>query len=53
MLLNGRKRNKSACLADCSTVLDSAATRYQVKLKESMYIKREKPDLNQQFKHIN
>ena len=25
----------------------------RVKLKESMYIKREKPDLNQQVKHIN
>ena len=28
-------------------------TSYQVKLKESMYIKWEKPDLNQQVKHIN
>ena len=40
------------CLADCFTVLDSAATTYQVKLKESMYIKWEKPDLNQQVKHL-
>ena len=42
----------------CSVVppvskLDSAATKFQVKLKESMYIKWEKPDLNQQAKHIN
>ena len=28
-------------------------SKYQVKLKESMYIKWEKPDLNQQVKHIN
>ena len=34
-------------------ILDSAATKYQVKLKESMFIKWEKPDLNQQGKHIN
>ena len=34
-------------------ILDSAATKYQVKLKESMFIKWEKPDLNQQVKHIN
>ena len=27
--------------------------KYQVKLKESMFIKWEKPDLNQQVKHIN
>ena len=33
--------------------LDSATTKFQVKLKESMYIKWEKPDLNQQVKHIN
>ena len=26
---------------------------YQVKLKEYVYIKWEKPDLNQQVKHIN
>ena len=42
-----------ACSADCFTVLDSATTKFQVKLKESMYIKWEKPDLNQQVKHIN
>ena len=29
----------------------SAATKFQVKLKESMYIKWDKPDLNQQVKH--
>ena len=38
------------CIRDS---LDSAATKYQVKLKESMFIKWEKPDLNQQVKHIN
>ena len=29
------------------------STKYQEKLKESMVIKWEKPDLNQQVKHIN
>ena len=33
---------------DCFEILDSAATKYQVKLKESMFIKWERPDLNQQ-----
>ena len=42
-----------SCSADCFTVLDSATTKFQVKLKESMYIKWKKPDLNQQVKHIN
>ena len=44
---------RTSCNLDCFKILDSAFTRYQVKLKESMYIKWEKPDLNQQVKHIN
>ena len=40
-----------SCSADCFTVLDSATTKFQVKLKESMYIKWKKPDLYQQVKH--
>ena len=43
----------TSCNLDCFKILDSAPTRYQVKLKESMYIKWEKPDLNQQVKHIH
>ena len=34
-------------------ILYSAATNFQVELKESMYTKWKKPDLNQQVKHIN
>ena len=44
---------RASCTPDCFEILDSAATKYQVKLKESMFIKWEKPDLNQQVKHIN
>ena len=44
---------RTSCNLDCFKILDSAPTKYQVKLKESMYIKWEKPDLNQQVKHIN
>jgi len=36
-----------------SKILDSAPTKYQVKRKESMYVKWEKPDLYKQVKHIN
>ena len=42
-----------SCSVDCFTVLDSATTKFQVKLKESMYIIWEKPDLNQQVKHAS
>ena len=44
---------RTSCNLDYFKILDSARTRYQVKLKESMHIKWEKPDLNQQVKHIN
>ena len=44
---------RTSCNLDCFNILDSAPTKYQVKLKESMYIRWEKPDLNQQVKHIN
>ena len=43
----------TSCTPDCFQILDSAATKYQVKLKQSMFIKWEKPVLNQQVKHIN
>ena len=41
---------RTSCNLDCFKILDSAHTKYQVKLKDSMYIKWEKPDLNQQVK---
>ena len=44
---------RASCTPDYFEILDSAATKHQVKLKESMFIKWEKPDINQQVKHIN
>ena len=37
----------------CFNNYASSISKYQAKLKESMFIKGEKPDLNQQVKHIN
>ena len=34
-------------------IIFSFSIKYQAKLKESMFIKWEKPNLNQQVKHIN
>ena len=40
--------------ADCFEILDSAPTKFQLKLKEAyMYINWEKPNLNQQAHHVN
>ena len=38
---------RASCTPDYFEILDSAATKHQVKLKESMFIKWEKPDINQ------
>ena len=42
-----------SCSADCFEILDSAPTKFQLKLKEAMYINWEKPNLNQQVHHVN
>ena len=36
----------------CFSILDSATTKYQTKLKEGMYIDWEKPNLNKQKNHL-
>ena len=42
---------RESCSTECSTILDTAASGFQLKIKEAMYIKWEKPILNQQVKH--
>ena len=44
---------RQSCSADCFEILDSAPTKFQLKLKEAMYINWEKPNLNQQVHHVN
>ena len=41
--LQGSEFCRASCTPDCFEILDSAATKYQVKLKESMFIKWENP----------
>ena len=50
-LVQGPGSCRTSNTPDCFQILDSEAIKYQVKLKESMFIKWEKPDLNQQVKH--
>ena len=42
-----------SCSTDCFEILDSAPTKFQLKLKEAMHINWEKPNLNQQVHHVN
>ena len=47
------ERCRQSCCADCFEILDSAPTKFQLKLKEVMHINWEKPNLNQQVHHVN
>ena len=38
--------------SDFFSILDYAQTQFQIKIKESMYIDWEKPNLNKQLKHL-
>ena len=49
-------QSKEECFSsfdlNCFSILDSATTKYQTKLKEGMYIDWEKPNLNKQKNHF-
>ena len=47
------ERCRQSCSADCFEILDSAPTKFQLKLNEAMHINWEKPNLNQQVHHVN
>ena len=42
---------RESCSTECFTILDTAASGFQLKIKEAMYIKWKKPILNQKVKH--
>ena len=44
---------KCLCSEDCFKILDSAPTRFQLKIEEAMHIFWEQPSLNSQVKHLN
>ena len=40
-----------SCATECLAILDSAASKFQIKIKEALHIKWENTILNQQLKH--
>ena len=44
---------KNACSEECFTILDSAPSPYQLRIKEAIHIGFEKPCLNKQLYHVN
>ena len=51
--LQSSERCCRSCSVDFFKILDSAPTKFQLKLKEAMHINWEKPNLNQQVHHVN
>ena len=41
----------NACSRDCFTILDTARTKHQLRIKESLFISLLKPTLNKQKSH--
>lgn len=44
---------RSKYTRSCFTILDTANTSFSLKLKEALYIRKHKPDLNKQVQHFN
>ena len=42
-----------SCDTECFTILDSAASKFKIKIKEALHIKWEHPILNQQLRHLD
>ena len=51
--LNTNRKCKELCNAKCFEIIDSATSSYRLKLKEAIYITREKPSLKKQVEHVS
>ena len=52
-LQSSRAACHDSCNTECFTILDSAASKFQIKIKEALHIKWENPILNQQLSHLD
>ena len=51
--LQSSRACRDSCATESFTILDSAASKFQIKVKEALHIKRENPIFNQQLKHLD
>ena len=51
--LQSSRTCRDSCSAESFTILDSAASSFQVRIKEALYIKWEIPTLSQQLRHLD
>ena len=51
--LRGSDKRRESCSDNCFTVIDTASTYHQLKIKEALHISWEKPILNKQVQHFD
>ena len=51
--LKGSESCRNLCSEVCFSILDSALTSFQLKIKEALLIEWERPSLNKQIKHVD
>ena len=51
--INGSDTCKAFCSEDCFSILDTASTSFQLRIKEALHIGWEKPLLKKQISHVN
>ena len=51
--INRSETCKALCSEDCFSLLDTASTSFQLKIKEALHIGWERPLLNKQVNHVN
>ena len=51
--LDENHNRKSLSTPDCLQIIDSASSKFRLKLKKTMYITWSKPSLNRQLKHMS
>ena len=49
----GSETCRALCLGNCFSILDTASTSFQLKIKEALHIGWENPSLNKQVNHVN
>ena len=51
--IHGSETCRALCSENCFSILDTASTSFQLKIKEALHIGWENPSLNKQVNHVN
>ena len=51
--IHGSETCRALCSENCFSILDTASTSFQLRIKEALHIRWENPSLNKQVNHVN